>query len=164
LHPETRHGVAGAEAKHGRANEKFSFAEETAARTGRSRLTAPAERALFTQRRKEIYEALHPETRHGGDRRSENAKTDQNAKSAFCSETAARTGRSRLTAPAERALFTQRRKEIYEALHPETRAQVAGGRGRQGTASENFAFAEETSARSGRSRRTAPATGGFDPG
>jgi hypothetical protein len=30
----------------------------------------PAERVLFTKRRKEAYEALHPETRHGGDRAS----------------------------------------------------------------------------------------------
>ncbi|CAK0772158.1 ParB family transcriptional regulator, chromosome partitioning protein [uncultured Gammaproteobacteria bacterium] len=34
---------------------------------------------------------------------------------------------SKLT-PAERSLFTRRRKQIYIALHPETRAGVAGGK------------------------------------
>lgn len=36
LHPETARGVAGAEAKHGRASENFSFASETARTTGQS--------------------------------------------------------------------------------------------------------------------------------
>lgn len=36
LHPETARGVAGAEAKHGRASENFSFASETAKTTGQS--------------------------------------------------------------------------------------------------------------------------------
>jgi hypothetical protein len=35
-HPETKRGVAGAEAKHGRATENFSFAAETAKKTGTS--------------------------------------------------------------------------------------------------------------------------------
>ena len=36
LHPETAKGVAGAEARHGRANENISFAAETANATGQS--------------------------------------------------------------------------------------------------------------------------------
>ena len=52
----------------------------------------PTERATFTAKRKEAYEALHPEARHGGDR-----KSDQVAKLATCSfadDQAAKTGQS----------------------------------------------------------------------
>lgn len=54
-------------------------------------LTA-TERAMFSAKRKEAYLALHPETAHGGDR-----KSDQVAKSATCSfakDQADKTGRS----------------------------------------------------------------------
>lgn len=50
-----------------------------------------AERALFTRRRKDIYEAIHPETRHGGDRGA-SRKIGDTAR--FTADTATRTGRS----------------------------------------------------------------------
>lgn len=34
---------------------------------------SPAERALHTSRRKELYDAVHPETKNGGDRVSKRA-------------------------------------------------------------------------------------------
>lgn len=62
-------------------------------------LTA-AQRGTFTQRRKEIYEMLHPETKHGGDRRSPEFSSaraaDLRAKS-FTEDTAEKTGVSRAT-------------------------------------------------------------------
>lgn len=55
---------------------------------------------------------------------------------------------------AERALFTERRKQAYEALHPETRAGYAGASGRW-DASANLApaFTADTAARTGQSER-----------
>lgn len=59
---------------------------------------------------------------------------------------------------SERALFTRRRKEAYEALHPETRAHVAGAHGSnraQGNASAKLApaFTADTAANTGQSER-----------
>ncbi len=59
---------------------------------------------------------------------------------------------------AERALFTARRKEAYEALHPETKAHVAGAHGANrvmGNASANLApaFTADTARRTGQSER-----------
>ena len=51
--------------------------------------------------------------------------------------------------PSERALFMRRRKDIHIALHPETRAGVAGGKARQGAASDNLSFAADTAAKTG---------------
>ena len=48
--------------------------------------------AIF--RRKAIYEELQPETKAGGDRRSESMRKNQNENSAFCSATADTTGKS----------------------------------------------------------------------
>lgn len=54
----------------------------------------PSERATFTLRRKEAYEALHPETRHGGDRKSSRQLGDLIDEGRFTADTAARTGQS----------------------------------------------------------------------
>lgn len=58
-------------------------------------LTA-SERALFTRRRKEAYEALHPATKHGGDRRSTKSQTLrlETEVENFTADTAAKTGQS----------------------------------------------------------------------
>jgi ParB family chromosome partitioning protein len=56
---------------------------------------SPSDRARFTARRKDAYEALHPETRHGGDR-----KSDQVANSAtrsFAEDQASTTGAAERT-------------------------------------------------------------------
>lgn len=47
-----------------------------------------------------------------------------------------------------------RRKQIYEALHPETKQYVAGGKARQKTASDKMSFANDTAKKIGKSKRT----------
>jgi ParB family transcriptional regulator, chromosome partitioning protein len=53
----------------------------------------PAERAIFTQRRKDAYEALHPETRHGANH-APCGQFGHTANLAFVDATASKTGRS----------------------------------------------------------------------
>ncbi|WP_413207799.1 ParB/RepB/Spo0J family partition protein [Rhodospirillum sp. A1_3_36] len=56
--------------------------------------------------------------------------------------------------PLDRAMFMARRKALYEELHPEARAGVAGGKARQGSATEIISFAAETARRVGLTERT----------
>ncbi len=60
--------------------------------------------------------------------------------------------------PRERALFTQRRKEAYEALHPETKYEntLHKGSGRQLGDPEDRAprFTADTAVRTGQSERS----------
>jgi hypothetical protein len=59
------------------------------------------ERSQAMARCKELYEAAHPATKRGGDR---TRRGEQNAESAFCSETARKTGRSRRAIEEEVAI------------------------------------------------------------
>lgn len=53
---------------------------------------SPSDRAAFTARRKEAYEALHPESKHGGDRRTD--QVDNLATRSFSEDQAEKTGQS----------------------------------------------------------------------
>ena len=86
---------------------------------------SPAEGALFTQRRKDIYEALHPETRQGGDRGNQHTGGkptrqvgDLPSADRFTADTAARTGQS------ERKV--QRDAQRGESVAPEILEEIRG--------------------------------------
>lgn len=76
----------------------------------------PVERAQFTARRKEVYEALHPEAKHGGDRRS-----DQVANLATCSFSE---DQSNKTGASERTV--RRDAERGERVAPEAMQMIRG--------------------------------------
>ncbi|HUT58380.1 MAG TPA: ParB N-terminal domain-containing protein, partial [Phycisphaerae bacterium] len=75
------------------------------------------------------------------DLRAELAEIDENVE------------RNGLNALQEAQAF-KRRKEIYEALHPGTKRGVAGGKARQGSATDKMSFAEATAKKAGRSARS----------
>lgn len=56
--------------------------------------------------------------------------------------------------PLDRAVFLAERKDIWERLHPETKAGIAGGKARQGAATEIISFARDTAERCGITERT----------
>ena len=57
---------------------------------------SPAERAAHVAARKAVYERLHPETKHGGDRKSESRSQNAYLKS-FVADTAKKTGKHHAT-------------------------------------------------------------------
>jgi ParB family chromosome partitioning protein len=76
----------------------------------------PAERALFTRRRKDIYEALHPETRNGTNQHNRDRKLCEPSAERFTADTASKTGRS------ERAIqLDAARGELSEQVLAEVR-------------------------------------------
>lgn len=77
-----------------------------------------SERAKFTARRKEAYEALHPETRNGVIGALARHTPDKLAGASFTADTAAKTGQS------ERAI--QRDAERGEKVIPEVLAMITG--------------------------------------
>lgn len=88
----------------------------------RSELSA-SQRATSIARRKAIYLELHPETRHGGDRKSD--QVDNLATRSFAAETATATGRDERT--------IRRDAERGEKVIPEVMEMIAGTRLDTGT-------------------------------
>jgi ParB family chromosome partitioning protein len=72
-----------------------------------------AERALFTARRKAAYEALHPETKHGGDRREQDPNIGL---CSFVDDTAERTGRSRSSVAADASRAKSIARDILDEI------------------------------------------------
>ncbi|MEY9131925.1 hypothetical protein ACVMII_000793 [Bradyrhizobium diazoefficiens] len=70
----------------------------------RRHLTA-AQRAKLVARRKALYEAVHPQTKHGGDRKSTNAKNQdaEFASRSFAADTATKTGKSKRSVEVDAA-------------------------------------------------------------
>jgi uncharacterized ParB-like nuclease family protein len=78
-----------------------------------------AERALFTKRRKDIYEALHPETRHGaiGGGHDQSRKVCDSAKAdRFTVDTAAHTSRSERAVQLDAARGEKIAEDVLEAV------------------------------------------------
>ncbi|MGC4091372.1 MAG: hypothetical protein QM756_26540 [Polyangiaceae bacterium] len=86
-----------------------------------SQAQAIAERAEHLARRKELYEALHPETKHGGDHGNQHAGgkvRNPQLGSAFVDDTAAKTGRS------SRVIHEE--VQVAKSLTPATKDAVRG--------------------------------------
>jgi len=77
---------------------------------------SPSDRARFTKRRKEAYEALHPEVRHGGDRKSD--QVADIATRSFAEDQSQKTGMS------ERAVRLD--AERGQKILPEVLDMIAG--------------------------------------
>jgi ParB-like nuclease domain len=79
---------------------------------------SPSERASCTARRKEIYEALHPEAKHGGDRKSGGSSRkvcDMKKPARFTADTAVKTGKSERSVQLDAARGERlRRIEAYQ--------------------------------------------------
>lgn len=91
---------------------------------------SPSDRASQTARRKAIYEELHPETAHGGDRKSD--QVANLATRSFAEDQAAATGHSERT--------VQRDAERGEKVIPEVMDMIRGTRLDTGTYLDRLFF------------------------
>jgi ParB family chromosome partitioning protein len=81
-------------------------------------MLSPAERAKFTSRRKDVYEALHPETRNGQNQHTRVPQNDEPSCGRFTADTAAKTGKSEAS--------IQRDARRGEKITDEAMAEIVG--------------------------------------
>jgi len=79
---------------------------------------SPLDRATFLARRKEVYEELHPETKHGGDRRSDQVDKLGHLIQSFSEVTAEKLGISERT--------VRRAVHLFQGIAPDVRQRIAG--------------------------------------
>lgn len=79
-----------------------------------TKLTA-SEKAMFTKRRKQAYEALHPETKHGGDRKSDQVANF--ATRSYADDQAEKTGQSARTVRMDAERGERISTKALELLH-----------------------------------------------
>ena len=106
--------LVSAKTKHEEAEFKL---HETMENLGRQDLTI-LDRAKHLSQLKNAYEKLHPETKNGGDKKSDEAKENQNEMFSFRSEAAAKTGLSKRS--VELAV------KLWKDLTKPTRDRVVG--------------------------------------
>lgn len=99
------------------ATDEEARLEEVFENLGRNELSA-LDRAQHLFEMKEAYEALYPAITHGGDRKSDEAKENQNDKMSFCSDAAEKCGLG------ERGI--QRAVKIWKDLSVATKKQIRG--------------------------------------
>lgn len=109
----------------------------------------PSERALFTRRRKEIYEAIHPDTRNGANQHTRVRQVGEGSPAnRFTSDTSARTGHS------ERSV--QRDATRGERIPEQVLAEVRGTNLDKGTILDRLARAPDAAAELTRIRSAPP--------
>ena len=77
----------------------------------------PSERAMFTARRKQAYEALHPETRRGSNAGGPSGKFRHTVEASFTADTATKTGKAERTVRLDATRGARIDKTILSELH-----------------------------------------------